>query len=204
MPHMWVKIYTHILSLSHTHTHAHTHTCTHTHTHKYTPSFTWWSLSYPNITSLPTVTLTSTTTWFPPYTWDSTWLVGTLVLRINVTLLLLSAGQQHNPQTHFLQGGGAPPGHMTHQGYTGIPASNREQPTLPPHGYQTMAQAVLQGGESVRTRIQTLYVCNTALHGRSCVHVCKFCDSKTTLKWDVITCASNLYQDKTFLFNNLM
>ena len=99
---------------------------------------------------------------------------------------------------------------MTHQGYTGIPASNHGQPTQPPYGYQTMAQAVLQEGESVKTRIQILYTCTcmytcyTALHGRSCVHVCKFCDSKTTLKWDVITCASNLYQDKPFLFNNLM
>ena len=76
--------------------------------------------------------------------------MGTLVLRINVTLSLLSTGQQHNPHTHFLQGGGAPAGHMTHQGYTVIPTSNREQPTLPSYRYQTMAQAVLQGGELVR------------------------------------------------------
>ena len=33
-------------------------------------------------------------------------------------LLVLSTGQGHSLQTHFLQGGGAPTGHMTHQGYS--------------------------------------------------------------------------------------
>ena len=56
-------------------------------------------------------------------------------------LLLLSTGQQHNKQTHFLQGGGAPTGHWTRVGYT---ASNVGQSIQPPYGYQPMAPAVLQ------------------------------------------------------------
>ena len=63
--------------------------------------------------------------------------------------MLLSTGQQHNLHTRFLQRGGAATGHMTHQGHTGIPASNRGQPTQPPYGYQAMTPAVLQGGELV-------------------------------------------------------
>ena len=46
---------------------------------------------------------------------------------------------------------------MTHQGYTGIPASMGNQLNLY-YGYQPMTPAVLQGGESVRARAQTVYM----------------------------------------------
>ena len=73
-----------------------------------------------------------------------------------IVWLLLSTGQQHNLQTHFLQGGGSVAGHMTHQGYT---ASNHGQPTQPPCGYLKMAPAVPQGGESVNARVLILHTC---------------------------------------------